>query len=591
MKTILIILLALCPLACVWGQGDATCERELQAAQKWMVSKGVADPQLEQGFTNDYLVVFNSKRRRGFCVVARADVWEKLGQPVLGYSLNHYMNWPKDETYGVLLNIYENQIKSLRQPFSLPVISQAQRDTVAPLLGTISWGQHAPYNAYSPHLGQSRILIGCVPLAMALVMRYHEWPQQGESDVYIHPRGLDVLRYDFSKLQPQWADYVDRYGTADSTATLVSLSRTLGTLSLCTDPGISEGAVSKNVGEIKHLFVNNLRYSGRVACKFLKDVPAWRVDSLMRSEIKAHRPCIVSRGRHAFVCDGVEGDFFHFNLGWHGNHNGYFRLLINGRKETTGLLNALVYGLEPQREEVAREVVLTKANTLSEALPKEELQRVTSLTIVGPVGGDDVRLLRQMAGAVEGDAMPCYPWGALQRLDLSRAKLVKGKAAYTTRLATGTRWKTWTRSDGVHTYTEKKTFDFSKMDDKAWREFKAVIGTDVDGWRYTRTSDGRCWVHHYLTANQTVGKYMFADCTSLREVVLPEELKSIDDYAFQRCQSLQTLKVPKKTKELGRLPFNYCLSLSELWLPKGIALNGKVAELCSHNFKVFNYEK
>ena len=143
----------------------------------------------------------------------------------------------------------------------------------------------------------------------------------------------------------------------------------------------------------------------------------------------------------------------------------------------------------------------------------------------------------------------------------------------------------------MHTYTEKKTFDFSKMDDKAWREFKAVIGTDVDGWRYTRTSDGRCWVHHYLTANQTVGKYMFADCTSLREVVLPEELKSIDDYAFLRCQSLQTLKVPKKTKELGRLPFNYCLSLSDLWLSKGIALNGKVAEHCSHNFKVFNYEK
>jgi hypothetical protein len=49
---------------------------------------------------------------------------------------------------------------------------------------------------------------------------------------------------------------------------------------------------------------------------------------------------------------------------------------------------------------------------------------------------------------------------------------------------------------------------------------------------------------------------MFAGCTSLRKILLPNQTRKIDDYAFFDCPALQTITIPPTTTELGQAPFS-----------------------------------
>lgn len=569
--------------------------RELTAAHDWLLRKGAnADSlALAAQLTDDHVLVFSDNRQGCFAVMARADVWDALRQPILAYSLESAMYDVDTSVQQVLLSVYGRQIDSIKHAAPVAQTVPVSTGSVSPMLGRLSWGQNAPYNVRSPRVGKQRILIGCVPLALAMVMKHYAWPEQGESDVYVSPEVSQLFNYKFMKFTPHWDEYRDRYAKEDVEAA-GDLSQTLGVLSLCTDPDITLNSVSVNLTYMKHLMCNNLRYSGRLAVEQMMDVDATEVCQLLRSELDSCRPCIVARGRHAFVCDGYDEGFFHYNLGWHGYGNGYYQMAIGKGGSGTQMVDAIAYGMEPRRSEMTKEVTLAKPNTLRTLLSEEEQQGLTSLSIVGPIGSDDVRLLRQMAGGTDAHSLVRYPWGALRRLNLAKAKIVKDKGEYLVSRARGKYWRTQTSGEfsgtGLgHIYTDVKTFDFDTMDEKQWSTFKAFIGTKQDGVFYTRTDDNKYWAHYNLQAN-TVGMYMFANCSSLCEVILPEGTKRIDNYAFSGCQSIQVLKIPAKTKELGSTPFDYMPSLVELWIPKGIQFQGKINDHCSPAFKAKGYE-
>ena len=48
---------------------------------------------------------------------------------------------------------------------------------------TASWGQNSPFNNYcwSEYGGSTHAKAGCVPVAFAIVMRYHGFPAEGTS--------------------------------------------------------------------------------------------------------------------------------------------------------------------------------------------------------------------------------------------------------------------------------------------------------------------------------------------------------------------------------------------------------------------------
>ena len=54
---------------------------------------------------------------------------------------------------------------------------------------------------------------------------------------------------------------------------------------------------------------------------------------------------------HAFICDGYQGtDYFHFNWGWSGSNDGYYRLsLLDPSSYDFSYSQGAVFGVQPEK--------------------------------------------------------------------------------------------------------------------------------------------------------------------------------------------------------------------------------------------------
>jgi len=573
----------------VYVRPNPTYGKEMTAAHNWLVRNGANADSLCLTLESDNRAVmaFSDVRTGCFCLMAHADDWDRLSHPVLAYGVESPME-PSDETVDrVLMSLYTQQIEAVRKS-DVPARAAASSDQkVAPLLGNLRWGQAEPYNSMLPRVGDKNSLLGCVPLAMGMVMKRHSWPDKGVSEILVSGKNGQISSYKFMTFIPLWRDYRPSYGK-DEVAAAQPLAKTLSVLSLC---AVSCGlSISKGVclSSIKHILVNNLKYSGSVAYGNFSDATAADVKALLRAELAGGRPCIVSRGNHAFVCDGVNGDYFHCNLGWEGYCNGYYLLNVGRADDNVAVFDDIVYGIEPQRDAVKKKLTLARPNTLRNLMPAETLQRVTSLILDGPIGSDDIKLLRQMAGATDLNQRVQYPWGSLQQLDMSKAHFVDDSKPYLTERATGI-WQQ-TKTSGVGgVLVETVNYDFDNMDDATWARFQSEVGAKLEGVSFSRSADGTYLIHYNARAN-VIGSRMFAGCSSLREFYLPESTRRINDYAFMGCQSIETIVVPSKVTGFGKVPFMGCASLRDLSYPQGARTSGALFENCSPGLKTKVYK-
>ena len=304
--------------------------------------------------------------------------------------------------------------------------------------------------------------------------------------------------------------------------------------------------------------------------------------ALLYQELDNGRPCIVSNTAHAFVCDGYKGDYFHFNLGWYGNYNGYYRLKLGNYALTDAdgksllPVKHMVCGIEPQRASLKREITLSEPGTLAVQLSPEEQQQLTTLVLSGPLNSADIKLLRKMAGASDEPAFSSWQGGSLRELDLQNATITSDSASYLSAIATSS----WSYTERKENGSQEHHFDFNNMSEQEWRSFCNLIGARQAALFYTRSSDHRYWAN-YICQSCTIGQYMFADCTSLHSIQLPKDTKKVDDHAFWNCSSLQTITLPPTTLELGREPFAYCTALEEVRAPRDIKLTNTLGKACS----------
>lgn len=59
---------------------------------------------------------------------------------------------------------------------------------------------------------------------------------------------------------------------------------------------------------------------------------------------------------------------------------------------------------------------------------------------------------------------------------------------------------------------------------------------------------------------------------SLKEVVLPEGLKTISDYAFHQCNLLEKVMIPNSVTTIGEYAFCGCCKLAEITIPSGVTV-------------------
>lgn len=84
--------------------------------------------------------------------------------------------------------------------------------------------------------------------------------------------------------------------------------------------------------------------------------------------------------------------------------------------------------------------------------------------------------------------------------------------------------------------------------------------------------------------------YMFYGCSSLKEVILPSAMTSINEFAFYECSSLETINLPNNITNIGRFAFAYCDNLNEITLPNNINSMGESAFMWSYSLNTVTYE-
>lgn len=193
-------------------------------------------------------------------------------------------------------------------------------------LQTAAWGQWDPFNRMTPQAYPT----GCAATAMAIVMRYHQWPDVGNgSKTHIWMDSVMVAK--FGETHYDWANMPMSYEKFNDTqATAVALlMRHLGISVEMYYAAESSGARQTLVPQA---LAQYFRYGSTARLLTASDYDAATWDGMMRKEIDSNRPVIYTgesiqgRGAHGFVLDGYRDNLFHFNFGWNGSGNGYFAI-------------------------------------------------------------------------------------------------------------------------------------------------------------------------------------------------------------------------------------------------------------------------
>ena len=252
------------------------------------------------------------------------------------------------------------------------------------------WHQDAPFNYLCPSAKDyydSRAAAGCVPLSIAQVLSFHEWPVAGtgtktykddEGELTASLKADYSFPYDWQSISEARARFRNATTLTGSELAVSRLIMEMGVL-VNADYELEEtGAYTKDVERIKDYLFRNLKYANNIEYgdTFILS-PRYVGQSVLYSRIRrdmsAGRPALVDYSGHQFVADGLGNvgglDYYHFNYGWGGLHNGWY-LLADGYHDT--VVTSATTNIQPKPVAVFRTMSFEQYSTfmLSWDFPK-----------------------------------------------------------------------------------------------------------------------------------------------------------------------------------------------------------------------------
>ena len=289
------------------------------------------------GETARYYYVYNRGSNAGFVIIAGDDELT----PYIGYATTGQCavdNMPVQ--LAAFLKACQERIDELTSHVGLHSSLQPTRPRsteptrIAPLLGNIQWDQSAPWNNQTPVVGGEHTPVGCVATAYTQVMRYHQWPTQGQGTFsYTEEESRRQHSVDYGTTKYDWANMPEQYddpsrATAEQTQALSTLAYHAG---VAVEMMYAPGGSGTYTPLVARALRDHFRYDKRVCFKKRVNYTQASWELLLRNELIASRPIVYSGygsgGGHAFVCDGYDAEgLFHINWGWGGMSDGYFNL-------------------------------------------------------------------------------------------------------------------------------------------------------------------------------------------------------------------------------------------------------------------------
>ena len=388
MKRLPIVLALMLAMSLPMTAERVTPEIARKVASTFLNNNGAKSAQLtdlskEAGFPNLYIFTTESS----FVVMAADD----CAQPILGYSFENTfvaddmpdnMRWWLQQYSDEIQWGIENGIrsdKSTADEWKKLQEGKGSKDTPAVIVGPLiatRWGQDAPYNNLCPYNESAgkRAVTGCVATAMAQVMKYWNYPEQGVgSNTYTpedHPE-YGEQSANFGETTYDWANMTNTYGSSSTQAqkdAVATLMYHCG-VSVNMDYDYSQANTNHNgsgapTAMVPESLKTYFKYSPSATYKYKDDFTNDQWIALLQHELDECRPVLYAGsyvtstggGGHAFVCDGYRSDGkFHFNWGWNGSRDSYFAIgALNPGGGNTGsgqgtynLNNGAAFWVEP----------------------------------------------------------------------------------------------------------------------------------------------------------------------------------------------------------------------------------------------------
>ena len=297
--------------------------------------------------------LFNDARGNGFVLVSGDDA---MGQ-ILAYSDEQPLDTLQDNP-GVqyLMAAYRQYFSAIQHkeiPSSTPSAGlgyfsakargknkNSSKSVVKPVYRMLEslWGQQSPYNLLMPEFAQGKDDLikaptGCVATALAQLMYYHKWPEQGNGTKSYTTRTKSLtLAADFSSSHYDWKAMSPRYKATDNTSAgakaVALLMRDAGYACEMDYTPRSSGALDAKAAQALE---QNFGYDAVLLRQ--KKMGKDNFIQTLREEISNGYPLYLAGSEqgepagHAWVVDGYDANgLFHMNFGWNGLANGYYSL-------------------------------------------------------------------------------------------------------------------------------------------------------------------------------------------------------------------------------------------------------------------------
>jgi len=364
MKRLYLIILVLLSISSIWGREISYNQAKVIAdsflkgqCEKVDLSKSeVAQIKAMSRCTTPEFYIFNRLDNGGYVIVSGEDATPAI----LGFSpVGHIAADSIPDNLASHLDYFRQQIAYARRAgIAKQSTAEGPTSKTGMRLLTPSWRQ---FEQMTP----GHVPAGCVPTAMAIIMGAWHWPITGEGTSTntgtINGLGtpyeialdhnvafnLDQLPFDVSNFSDLHPDV--QYGLAN----LVLHTGTAIEVQYGTNASGGSSAYTNRVGEV---LADHFKFSKDIP-KVIYDQSMSVISQRLRDELAAGRPVIYSArtsedNGHAFICDGVWDDYFHFNLGWGGYSNGYY--LLNAINTGNGdYINKayIVTGIHPRTDD------------------------------------------------------------------------------------------------------------------------------------------------------------------------------------------------------------------------------------------------
>ncbi|MBO7618767.1 MAG: leucine-rich repeat protein [Bacteroidales bacterium] len=493
---------------------------------------------------------------------------------------------------------------------------------VEPLI-TDLWDQGCYYNALCPEdeIGDcGHVYAGCVATAMAQIMRYWGYPEQGTGSHSYSPPGYPEQYVDFGATTYDWDNMPIQLDGTSNDEQLGAVATLLWHCGVSVDMEYSNYSSEASLSSPKYAMKDYFMYSDESDFRQQDDYS----DAIWKARLKdcldLGRPVFYAGfsdlfGGHAFVCDGYDEDeFFHFNWGWSGEGNGYYAIgalnvhLVYSYFEYNGN-NCAIFNIHPQGETTNYTINVSVNNdnggTVSGGGTYAHGDIVSLVAIAQE--GYEFSYWEENGGIASTNSnysfTARYNRDLVAHFDLLEENIVfadanvkaicvanwdtngDGELSYDEAAAVSSLGQVFRGNTEITSFEELQYFiGLSSISNYAFRDCSGLSGllklpnsvTSIGYYAFSGCSGftGDLTIPNSVT---TIGESAFEGCSGFTgSLTIGNSVTSIGDFAFWGCSGFTgDLTIPNSVTEIGRMAFYSCSGFSgNLTIPDSITSMG-----------------